>query len=57
MEYQLETAKVDVTKPFAQEAEIAEKLDCLSALNTLLNMDEKGSDRVDMDDESEVTKS
>ncbi|MCM1541770.1 MAG: hypothetical protein NC121_10965 [Blautia sp.] len=29
-------------KPFAKEAELAEKLECLSALNVLLDMDEKG---------------
>ena len=42
VEHQLETAKVEVAKPFAQEAELAEKLERLSALNALLNMDEKG---------------
>ena len=42
VERQLETAKIEVEKPFAQEAELAEKLDRLSALNALLNMDEKG---------------
>ena len=51
VEHQLETAKVEVTKPFAQEAELAEKLERLSALNALLNMDEKGNDGIDMDDE------
>lgn len=44
-------------KPFAQEAELAEKLERLSALNVLLNMDEKGNDRIDMDDEPEAPKS
>lgn len=38
MPKQLETAKAEVTKPFAQEAELAEKLERLSALNALLNM-------------------
>ena len=57
VEHQLETAKVEVTKPFAQEAEFAEKLERLSALNALLNMDEKGNDGIDMDDEPEVPKS
>ena len=42
VEYQLETAKTEVAKPFAQEAELAQKLERLSALNALLNMDEKG---------------
>ena len=55
VERQLETAKVEVTKPFAQEAELSEKLDCLSALNALLNMDEKGDDGIGMeDDKSEL---
>ena len=49
VERQLETAKVGVTKPFAQEAELAEKLDRLSALNALLNMDEKGDDALGED--------
>lgn len=46
-----------MTKPFAQEAELAEKLERLSALNALLNMDEKGNDGIDMDDEPEAPKS
>ena len=53
VERQLETAKVEVTKPFAQEAELAEKLERLSALNALLNMDEKGDDAIGMDDAPE----
>ena len=53
VEHQLETAKVEVTKPFAQEAELAEKLERLTELNALLNMDEKGGDGIDMDDEPE----
>lgn len=51
VEHQLETAKVEVQKPFAQEQELAEKLDRLSALNALLNMDEKGNDAVGMEDD------
>ena len=50
VERQLETAKAEVTKPFAQEAELVEKLERLSALNALLNMDEKGDDAIGMDD-------
>ena len=53
VEHQLETAKVEVTKPFAQEAELAEKLERLTELNALLNMDEKGGEGIDMDDEPE----
>ena len=52
VEHQLETAKTGVNKPFAQEAELAEKLERLSALNALLNMDEKGDDAIGMDDEA-----
>ena len=52
VEHQLETAKVEVQKPFAQEEERAEKLDRLSALNALLNMDEKGDDGIGMDDDT-----
>ena len=54
VEHQLETAKVEVTKPFAQEAELAQKLERLTELNALLNMDEKGGDGIDMDDEPEA---
>ena len=52
VERQLETAKVEVLKPFAQEAELAEKLERLAELNALLNMDEKGDEAADMDDEA-----
>ena len=52
VEHQLETAKIEVVKPFAQEAELAEKLDRLAELNALLNMDEKGDEVVDMDDDA-----
>ena len=55
VEHQLETAKVEVTKPFPQEAELKEKLERLTELNALLNMDEKGDDAMVMDDESENT--
>ena len=44
VELQLETAKAEVTKPFAQEAELKDKLERLSALNALLNMDETGNE-------------
>lgn len=52
VERQLETAKVEVTKPFAQEVELSEKLDRLSALNALLNMDEKSSDEVNKENDA-----
>ena len=48
---QLATAKVEVKKPFAQEAELAEKLERLAALDALLNMDEKGDDAIVMEDD------
>ena len=51
VEHQLETAKVEVTKPFAQEEELAEKLERLAELNALLNMDEKGNEGIGLDDE------
>jgi len=54
VEHQLETAKTEVNKPFAQEAELAEKLERLSALNALLNMDKKGDDAVGMDDTTDI---
>ena len=55
VEHQLETAKAEVQKPFSQEQELAEKLDRLSALNALLNMDEKGNDGIGMEDEPETS--
>lgn len=54
VERQLETARIEVTKPFLKEQELKEKLDRLAELNALLNMDEKG-DVIDMDDgEAEI---
>ena len=41
-EKQLEIAKSEVGKPFEKEAELSEKLERLAALNSLLNIDEKG---------------
>ena len=46
-ETQLETAKVEVIKPFKQEEELDQKLDRLNELNALLNMDETGADEVE----------
>ena len=42
VQQQLATAKEEVEKPFAKEAELAEKLERLSELNALLNMDDNG---------------
>ena len=53
VEHQLETARAEINKPFAQEVELSEKLDPLTALNALLNMDEKGNDAIDMDKETQ----
>ena len=47
---QLESAKIEVTKPFQQEEELAEKLKRLAELNALLNMDEKGTDALILED-------
>ena len=52
VKHQLETATAEVDKPFPQEAELAEKLERLAELNSLLNMDEKGDDAIGMDDEA-----
>ena len=49
---QLATAKEEVTKPFAQEEELRVKLERLTELNALLNMDEKGDDVLDVDEDA-----
>lgn len=52
LQEQLSTAKEEVTRPFAQEEELAMKLERLSELNILLDMDGKGSsDTLGMDEE------
>ena len=52
---QLATAKEEVEKPFVKEAELSEKMERLSELNALLNMDEKGTqEALGMDDGQEV---
>ncbi len=51
VQQQLATAKEEVGKPFAKEAELSEKMGRLSELNALLNMDEKDpSEALSMDD-------
>ena len=42
VQQQLATAKEEVEKPFAKEEELTEKMERLSELNALLNMDDKG---------------
>ncbi len=44
---------MEVKKPFPQEAELAEKLERLTELNALLNMDEKGGEGIGLDDAPE----
>lgn len=39
---QLENVRIEVEKPFEKEAELSEKMERLTELNALLNMDEKG---------------
>ena len=46
VQQQLATAQEEVKKPFPKEAELNEKIERLSELNALLNMDEKGTDLV-----------
>ena len=51
--HQLETAKIEVQKPFPAEQELKEKMERLAALDAVLNMDEKGEDVV-VDEEPKV---
>lgn len=44
LQNQLETAKVEVERPFPREDELRQKTARLEELNALLNMDEKGDD-------------
>ncbi|WP_437126218.1 YodL domain-containing protein [Lacrimispora amygdalina] len=52
VEQQLETAKIEVEKTFPQEQELNDKLTRLAELNSLLDMDEKGEDAVDLDEDA-----
>ena len=52
VEQQLETAKIEVEKSFPQEQELNDKLARLAELNSLLDMDEKGEDAVDLDEDA-----
>ena len=55
LQKQLTTAQEEVKKPFAQEAELAEKSARLAELNSMLNMDEKdSSDTLGVDEETDV---
>ena len=52
--HQLETAKMEVQKPFPAEEELKEKMERLAELDALLNMDEKGETPV-LENEPTVT--
>lgn len=56
LEQQLAQAKEEAKRPFAQEAELAEKSARLAELNALLNMDEKGNeDALGVDEDAAET--
>lgn len=56
LEQQLAQAKEEAKRPFVQEAELAEKSARLAELNSLLNMDEKGSeDALGVDEDAAET--
>ena len=53
---QLAIAREEVSKPFEKEAELTEKLERLSELNSMLNLDEKGGmENIGIDEEPEET--
>ena len=55
LQKQLATAQEEVKKPFAQEAELAEKSARLAELNSMLNMDERdSSDVIGVDEETDI---
>ena len=55
LQKQLATAQEEVKKPFAQEAELAEKSARLAELNSMLNMDERdSSDTLGVDEVTDV---
>jgi DNA mismatch repair protein MutS2 len=55
LQKQLTTAQEEVKKPFAQEAELAEKTARLAELNSMLNMDERdSSDVLGIDEDTDV---
>ena len=57
LEEQLANAQQEVGKPFPQEQELNEKQARLSELNSLLNMDERGSEAAVIDEEAELDSS
>ena len=51
VQQQLATAQEEVKKPFPKEAELNEKMERLSELNALLNMDKKGNETIMADED------
>ena len=51
VQQQLATAQEEVKKPFPKEAELNEKMERLSEINALLNMDEKGNETIMADED------
>ena len=51
VQQQLATAQEEVKKPFPKEIELNEKMERLSELNALLNMDEKGNETILADED------
>ena len=51
VQQQFATAQEEVKKPFPKEAELNEKMERLSELNALLNMDEKGNETIIADED------
>ena len=51
VQQQLATVQEEVKKPFPKEAELNEKMERLSELNALLNMDEKGNETIMADED------
>ena len=51
VQQQLATAQEEVKKPFPKEMELNEKMERLSELNALLNMDEKGNETILADED------
>ena len=51
VQQQLATAQEEVKKPFPKETELNEKMERLSELNALLNMDEKGNETIMADED------
>ena len=51
LQAQLETAKVEVQKPFPREEELKSKTERLEELNALLNLDHKEPEMIDTEPE------